>query len=412
MTSLLVRAAWVCPVAAPPLADGWVLVAGGRIVAVGQGRETPLADRVDDLGAAALLPGLVNAHTHLELSWLRGLVPPAADFLTWVGRLMARRTRLETAADAPAMAAMRDALSAARATGTVAIGDVSNALVSPAVLREQGVPAVVFHEILGFRDADGRAAARAAAARAAAASGGDVRVVPAPHAPFSVSAELFTAIRDEVRRLTPPISSVHVGESPEEVTLLRTGGGPWRDRLHALGAWRDGWTPPDRGPADYLCDLGVLEPGALAVHGVQLSDGELTRLAAAGVTLVTCPRSNAWVGVGTPPIARFLAAGLRLALGTDSLASAPDLNLFGELAALRAIAPEVPARRLLAMATQGGADALQLGHRFGALVPGREASLVAVALPPGTTDPEEALVSGVAADRIQMLAPAAPAVVR
>jgi cytosine/adenosine deaminase-related metal-dependent hydrolase len=227
-----------------------------------------------------------------------------------------------------------------------------------------------------------------------------------------VSAELFTAIRDEVRRLTPPISSVHVGESPEEVTLLRTGGGPWRDRLHALGAWRDGWTPPDRGPADYLCDLGVLEPGALAVHGVQLSDGELTRLAAAGVTLVTCPRSNAWVGVGTPPIARFLAAGLRLALGTDSLASAPDLNLFGELAALRAIAPEVPARRLLAMATQGGADALQLGHRFGALVPGREASLVAVALPPGTTDPEEALVSGVAADRIQMLAPAAPAVVR
>jgi len=412
MTSLLLRAAWVCPVAAPPLADGWVLVEDGRIAAVGRGPEMPPADQVDDLGEAALLPGLVNAHTHLELSWLRGLVPPAADFLTWVGRLMARRTRLETAADADAMAAMRDALSAACATGTVAIGDVSNALVSPAVLREQGVPAVVFHEIVGFRDADGRAAAAAAAARAAAASGGGVRVVPAAHAPFSVSAELFTAIRDEVRRLAPPISSVHVGESPEEVTLLRTGQGPWRDRLRALGAWRDGWAPPGCGPADYLCDLGVLEPGVLAVHGVQLSDGELARLAAAGVTLVTCPRSNAWVGVGTPPIARFLAAGVRLALGTDSLASAPDLNLFSELAALRAVAPEVPARRLLAVATQGGADALHLGERFGALHPGREARLVVVALPPGTTDPEEAVVRGVAADRIRMLTPAVPAVVR
>ncbi|MGE0362036.1 MAG: amidohydrolase family protein [Vicinamibacterales bacterium] len=411
MTSLLVRAAWVCPVAAPPLADGWVLVEGGRIAAVGRGREAPPAGRVDDLGEVALLPGLVNAHTHLELSWLRGLVPPAADFLTWVGRLMARRARLETADDERTMAAMRDALSAARATGTVAIGDVSNALVSPAVLREQGVAAVVFHEIVGFRDADGRTAAAAAAARAAAGSGGDVRVVPAAHAPFSVSAELFTAIRDEVRRLDRPISSVHVGESPEEVMLLRTGQGPWRDRLHALGAWRDGWTPPGCGPADYLCDLGVLEPGVLAVHGVQLTDAELARLAAAGVTLVTCPRSNAWVGVGAPPIARFLAAGVRLALGTDSLASAPDLNLFGELAALRALVPEVPARRLLAIATQGGADGLQLGERFGALAPGREARLVAVTLPPGTTDPEEALVHGVAAERIRVLTPVPAAMV-
>ena len=134
MTSLLVRAAWVCPVVAPPLADGWVLARGDRIAAIGQGHDAPPADRVIDLGPAVVLPGLVNAHTHLELSWLRGQVPPAADFLSWVGQLMRLRTRLETVDDAPAMQALRAAVDEVQATGTAAVGDIANALVSPPVL--------------------------------------------------------------------------------------------------------------------------------------------------------------------------------------------------------------------------------------------------------------------------------------
>jgi cytosine/adenosine deaminase-related metal-dependent hydrolase len=136
---------------------------------------------------------------------------------------------------------------------------------------------------------------------------------------------------------------------------------------------------------------------------VQLTDSELARIAATGATLVTCPRSNAWVGVGDPPIARFLASGVRLAVGTDGLASVPDLNLFSELAALRRLAPEASARRLLAAATQGGADALGLGTEFGALVPGRRATLVAVNVAPGTPDPEDALLAGVGPDRIRVI---------
>lgn len=404
MTSLLVKAAWVCPVTGPPLADGWVHVAGGRIAAIGRGHDAPAADRVQDLGAVVVLPGLVNAHTHLELSWLRGRVPPAADFLTWVGRLMGQRTRLETVGDTPATDAMRSAVDELQATGTVAVGDISNALISPPLLRDRGVPAVVFHELIGFRTTDGRAAVTASAARRVPADDRGVRVVPAAHAPFSVSPELFAAIRDDVRRLPRPITSVHVGESPEEVQLLRDGSGPWRTRLQELGAWRDDWTPPGTGPGDYLCDLGLLDAGSLAVHGVQLTDRELERFAAAGVTLVTCPRSNVWVGVGAPPIGRFVAAGVPLAVGTDSLASAPDLNLFAELAALRAIAPDVPARRLLHAATLGGAEALGLDDELGSLRPGRRAHMVAVTVPDGVVDPEEALVSGIAADCIRVLA--------
>jgi aminodeoxyfutalosine deaminase len=406
MTSLLVRAAWVCPVLTPPLADGWVFCRGDRIEAVGRGNDAPAADRTIDLVASVVLPGLVNAHTHLELSWLRGRVPPAGDFLTWVAQLMGQRTLLETADDGSAIAALRGAVAELAATGTVAVGDIANALVSPAVLREQNLSAVVFHELLGFRDADGRVAVAESLQRCAALAGSGVRVVPAAHAPFSVSRELFIAIRDAVRAMPEPISSVHVAESAEEVELLSQGTGPWRRRLIELGAWRDGWTAPGAGPGDYLCDLGVLDRGVLAVHGVQLTDAELARLAARGVTLVTCPRSNVWVGVGAPPLARFFASGVAVAVGTDSLASVPDLNLFGELAAMRTAAPEVPARRLLFAATRAGAEALQLDADVGSLEPGRRAHLVAVAVSPGISDPEEMLVSGVTPDRIGIVTPA------
>ena len=410
-SSLLLRAAWVCPVAQPPLRDGWVHVADDVVTAVGQGVNAPPAARVDDLGSAVVLPGLVNAHTHLELSWLRGRVPPSADFLAWVGHLMAARTRFESAEDGAAMAAVREAVAALRAAGTVAVGDISNALITPAVLASAGLPAVVFHELMGFRDVAGRTTVEAAVARHAALSSPGVRIATAPHAPFSVSPELFCAIRDDVQAAARPLTSVHVGESAAEVQLLRDGTGPWRERLEALGLWRHDWTAPGCGPADYLCDLGVIAGGTLVVHGVQLTDRELARLAGLGATLVTCPRSNVWVGAGAPPVARFFASGVAMAVGTDSLASAPDLNLFSELAELHRLAPEVPAGRLLEAATRGGAAALQLDAQLGSIAPGKSARLLAVRVPPGTEDPELALMADVSVDRIRWVGVAAAATV-
>jgi aminodeoxyfutalosine deaminase len=399
----LLRAAWICPIDRPPLRDGWVHVVDGRVAALGDGHDAPAAATVEDLGAAVVLPGLVNAHTHLELSWLRGRVPPSADFLAWVGQLMALRTSFERADDPAVMTPVIDAVAEMRASGTVAVGDVANALVTPAVLAAAGIPAVVFHELMGFGVTDGAPVVARAVARHAPLASRDVRLVPAPHAPFSVSEALFTAIRDVVRAAPRPLTSVHVGESPAEVELLHSGSGPWRERLPGPGVWREDWQAPGRGPAEYLCDLGVIASGTLVVHGVQLTDAELARLAAVGATLVTCPRSNVWVGVGAPPITRFLASGVRLAVGTDSLASAPDLNLFGELQAMRSLAPDAPARRLLAAATLGGAEALGLGAELGTIAPGKRAALIAVQLPAGAGDPEEALLGGIAPGAVRVL---------
>jgi cytosine/adenosine deaminase-related metal-dependent hydrolase len=131
-----------------------------------------------------------------------------------------------------------------------------------------------------------------------------------------------------------------------------------------------------------------------------MSPEDLARLAARGATLVTCPRSNGHTGAGAPPIEEFYASGVRVAVGTDSLASAPDLNVFAELATLRALAPSVPASALLASATIEGARALGFDGEYGSIEPGKAARLVAVALPPGTADVEEYLVTGIGPDQV------------
>ncbi|HVQ15098.1 MAG TPA: amidohydrolase family protein, partial [Vicinamibacterales bacterium] len=157
---------------------------------------------------------------------------------------------------------------------------------------------------------------------------------------------------------------------------------------------------PQCSVVDYLADMGFLTGAVLAVHGVQFEGTDLDRLRTLGITLVSCPRSNRYVGVGSPPLEAFYAMDVDVAFGTDSLASVDDLNMFSELAEARRIAPKVPARALLRSATLTGATALGFGDAFGSIEPGKRAALVAVRVPHGVTDVEEYLVSGVHPDRI------------
>lgn len=394
---MVYRAAWVCPIAEPPIPNGWFAIENGRIAAVGApGAPAPTAS-VHDLGRVAALPGLVNAHTHLELSWLQGRVPPAAEFVDWVKQLIIARGSRGSAPDEAIDSATTRAAREARTLGTVAVGDISNSLSPVPLVRAARLRGIVFHELLGFGHVNGHLveATREARVKAADAGGDAVRVSLAPHAPYSTSPELFRAIRAEVVSSDVPVSSVHVAESSGEVDFLRDGSGPWPGMLRFVGAMRDEWTPPQCRPIAYLESLGVLDPRTLVIHAVHLDDQELQRLAAIGCTLVTCPRSNQWVGAGAPPIARFYASGVRVAVGTDSLASVDDLNLFSELKALRWLAPGVAARRLLDSATLSGAKALDLDDDLGSIEVGKRAEIVTVDVPAVVDDVEEYLVSGI-----------------
>jgi cytosine/adenosine deaminase-related metal-dependent hydrolase len=399
----LYRARWVLPISVPPIRDGWLLMTDGGVTALGRGA-APAGHHEIDLGSTAILPGLVNAHTHLELSWMRGRIPPAGRMSEWIGGLM--RLRREVHRDDPL--AMAAGVAEARGAGTSLVGDVTNTFASIHALGASPIGGCIFYELLGFnhprpveRVAEAAAMVREANARAEAA-GARVRASVIPHAPYSVSPALFREIAALAGR-EGWVTSVHVGESAEEIEFLRTGGGPWRDLIESLGVWNPGWRLPRTGPIAYLESFGTITARTLVVHGIQLTDAELARLAEIGATVVTCPRSNAWVGAGYPPLSRFFASGVRVAVGTDSLASCPDLNVFSELAVMRRLAPEVPAAKVLRAATLAGAEALGFATDAGALAPGRRADPIAVSVPDGTTDVEEYLCSGIAPEAIRWL---------
>jgi cytosine/adenosine deaminase-related metal-dependent hydrolase len=394
------KADWVLPIAGDPIRDGWVALEGGRIAAVSA---TPTSGAVD-LGSAVILPALVNAHTHLELSYLRGIVPPSGRFLDWIAAIMAARRRYADPQDPVILAAARSGIDEARASGTGLLGDISNTLVTVALLREAAMPARVFYELLGFNVEE--PAARTRQARAAIdrhAAGEDVRLALAPHAPYSVAPGLFSAIREDMDAHAGDVSTVHLGESPEEIEFIAHGTGGWRDLLMALGVWTDAWRPAGTSPVEYLADIGFLDSRVLAVHGVQFEGGDLTRLRALGTTVVSCPRSNRYVGVGDPPLEAFYAMGVKVAFGTDSLASVRDLSLFSELAVARQLAPRVPARALLESATHCGAAALGFGDAFGTLEPGKRGAVIAVRVPADAGDVEEYLLTGIEPSAITWL---------
>ena len=394
-------AEWLLPIVQRPLRRGSLTVRDGRIQAV----TTEPPPEAIDLGRVALLPALVNAHTHLELSFLHERVPPAPRFGPWVQTLMAIRRQYPDPADPRILEAARAAITRARETGTGLFGDISNTLVTTPILRDMGVPAHVFHELTGFTEPDPRARVHEARQRADAAASADVRVSVAPHAPYSVSAALFGAIREDVDAHASARSSVHLGENEEEVELLRDGTGTIRKVLEDLGRWPADWRPPGCSPVEYLRDLGFLDRRTLAVHGVQFTGEDLATLRDLQVTLVACPRSNVHVGVGSPPLEAFYAMDVEVALGTDSLASVPDLDMFAELAEARRIAPRVPARRLLESATLTGAHALGFEDDFGSLEAGKRSEVLVVRVPEGVADVEEYLVSGVTPDAIAWLNP-------
>jgi len=395
-----VSADWILPIADEPIGGGAVTLDHGRVVSVGA------RDGSEDvaLGRVAVLPGLVNAHTHLELSYLHGRIPPAPSFLEWVRPMLAARAQRSGADETAILGAARAAIQFARDTGTSLLGDVTNTLAVVALLRQAQMPACVFYELIGFsgRNAEEQVAS-ARTAIDAVESDDDIHLSLAPHAPYSVAPALFTAIRRDLDEHAPMVSTVHLGESPEEVEFLRKGSGPWRSLLEQLGVRNADWQAPRCSPVEYLADMGFLTGSVLAVHGVQFEGTDLDRLRTLGVTLVSCPRSNRWVGVGSPPLEAFYAMDVDVAFGTDSLASVDDLNMFNELAEARRIAPKVPARTLLRSATLTGAMALGFDAAFGSIEPGKRAALVAVHVPQGVTDVEEYLVSGVDPDRISWI---------
>lgn len=299
-----------------------------------------------------LLPGLVNAHLHLELSWAAGRVASGLGFNRWLSSLL----ELTVYEDAWGCA-IEQATALAR-YGTAAVSDICNGEDTGPMLAQARLGGVVQREIYSM-DTRRQATLLARAAEPPVRHpGADLVTRASPHAPYSTPPALMRATVGAEGLGRP--ASIHVSEDLEEHDFLLRGEGAWPKALDHMGLeWRP-WTPPGRTPVSWLSDLGLLGPGLMLVHGVHLTREDLLLAAGSGSSLVLCPRSNLHIGGLLPEVPRLLDAGLPLALGTDSLASSPDLDVLGEVAALVEAWPDVPLATWIGMATSGGADALRL----------------------------------------------------
>jgi cytosine/adenosine deaminase-related metal-dependent hydrolase len=379
----IVSARWVIPIDRPPIADGAVALADdGTVLALGSRAEVraEVADAAEEEHAlGVLLPGLVNAHAHLELSPLADAVPGGGGLVPWAGAVMRASAALDgdRRADAAALAA-----AAAVRLGTAAIGDVGNTLAAAPGIGRAGLRGVLFHELVGSREAatgDAIADAAREKARADAASPWPAGLTwaRAPHAPYSAGPDLLRRLFALARAEGHP-TSIHVAEDEDELALLRDGTGRWAAVLEAMGV--DPRTRASgRGPVATLAELGAFDGDdpPLLVHVVHADDEDRRLAARAGATAVLCPRSNLHIGGRLPDVAGLLVDGVPIALGTDSLASTPDLSLWGEMTTLAAHFPSIPADRWLEAATRGGARALRL-PALGTLTVGKRPGLVDV----------------------------------
>jgi cytosine/adenosine deaminase-related metal-dependent hydrolase len=377
---VLHRARWVAPVTAPVIDNGAVVVQGRRLLGVGRApdlrRRFPQA-RVFDHGDGVILPGLVNCHVHLEFSALRGRIPPQRRLGDWLLAAMAGYAALTPE---ELHQGVHDALAELKAWGTVLVAEVSNTGRSLPALKASGLEFYYFLECLGF-DLHGEGPLEEDFPWFAEVPATLTQAGAAAHAPYSVSPALCRRVaawnRTHGRR-----GAVHLAESPEEVEFLHTGRGFFRELLARLDRWQEDFRPPGCSPARYLEGLGFWQGRALAVHGVWLDQDDLEVLARRQVPVVLCPRSNLHTGAGFPELPALLRAGVPLALGTDSLAGTPDLNLFGDLLALQERYPDVPGDTLLALGTIHGARALGRAGDLGSLEAGKSPGLVLITLGP------------------------------
>jgi cytosine/adenosine deaminase-related metal-dependent hydrolase len=393
------RARHVLPVLGPPLEGGWVRIARGRIVAVGR-RDPPRGTL--DLGEVVILPGFVNAHTHLEFSSLAAPLDAAGGLPAWIGRLVAwRRSRAAAGTDTAATAAaIRQGLAESFAAGVTTIGEIATATAAAVGASYRGLddtmpaPRVrVFREGLGLSAPAGTTAVTAVARaldldRRRGLLGG-----VSPHAPYSVAAPLGRRLLALARARGLPVA-MHLAESLEEEELLASGGGTFRDLLEALGAWPRPAGAELLPTADWIGRLATAGHG-LVVHGTHLGrdPASLDRLARHRDRLgvVVCPRTTRSLSGQLPPVAMFREARVRVALGTDGRASNPDLSILAECRALEHAGVASPTD-VLRMATHHGAWALGLGRRCGAVAPGRVADLVMIRPPGPWTDAAAAVL--------------------
>lgn len=388
----LFTARYLLPITATPIEDGALLVADGKIAAVGT-RPVLAAEHAGavkvDFGDAVLLPPMVNAHTHLELSsfpeWVEAVDEPTQpdSFVDWILHLVRVRREIDVT---QLQTSLRTGIQASLAAGVGAVGDILTSVDLATLYQQAPLRGRVFCEVLG-RDPQ-RVAERLASLKALLAfpPSSQLSWGISPHAPYTLAQETASQIAEFAIQNHLPIA-MHLAETAEEVAFLEKAQGPIAEHLYTSAGWQLTASSHDGlRPVAWAERCDCLPLGSLVVHGVHVNEDDVNCLASRNCSVALCPRSNSAFGAARAPLALYRAAGVNLALGTDSMASAPSLSIWDELAFARSwFQGELSPAEWLEMATLGGAIALGIGQSFGSLAPAKEASFQVTSVPAGAS---------------------------
>jgi len=410
------RARYVLPIATPPVVDGVVAVEGDRIAYVGKRTGAPAGDE-RDLGDALLLPGLVNAHCHLELTAMRGFLEDL-DFRSWILRLTTAK-RAVLSRDM-LLDAARFGIAEGLAHGITTYADTCDSGVAFEAMRERGVRGIMYQEVFGPDPSQCHGSLSELREKIDSLRPLEtllVRVGVSPHAPYTVSDALFSAVASYAREANLPIA-VHIAESQVEQDLIVRGTGTFADGLRARGI---PVKPRARSPVALLAALGVLEARPLLIHCVRADDSDVAIIAETHCAVAHCPASNAKLAHGIAPLAALLSARIAVGLGSDSVASNNRMDILEEtrLAMLfqrvqLGAAAAIPPFAALSLATLEGARALGLEREIGSLEVGKAADLSAFPLRGGgpVFDPEAHAVLALPGTRASLVTVAGRELVR
>lgn len=386
---MILRARYVLPMDQPPIDDGAVVIDGDKVVAVGKTAEIRAAHAGEarDLGERVLAPGLINAHCHLDLTRLRGEVEWRGNFTEWALQLVAAK-KLHSEKDY--LSAFHIGLEQLTTSGTTTIVDIVS---TPLVLHQILPTKLRVWWCLELIDLNRAEDAKALATQALEfiAAHPNVRggFGLSPHAPYTVSAELYRLSAQYARARNIPLTT-HLDESQEEDDMIRRGTGYMYD--YFLRADRDMSDCKRTGPSQLLSEYGVLGSNCIAAHANCLTPLDVALLKRTGTHVVHCPKTHRFFQRSTTLLNSFRQHEVNVCLGTDSMASNDSLNMLDEMQTLAKMFPRMSAQELLEMATLNGAKALNLPEKLGKIAPGAWADLIAAPLEAAGGDPYEAIV--------------------
>ena len=350
------RAGWVIADKNTILQNGYIKIQNGYITETGKGRTTSNDTEVD-YGSGVILPGLVNAHTHLELTALKDSVRTTNGFHAWVKELIEKRAALDAETlKQGAASGMRDLFS----SGCAVVGEISTLGITRDLFSGSSLFGVWFQEILGNpRDVVLKCK-----------KGTNQHVSVAGHAPHTTSPDTLKRLKALSLKEKLPFS-IHLSESEDERLFFEQGKGRWADFLMERGIDFSGWDIQGKTPVTYADNLGLLDSRTLAVHVNYADEKDLQIISKKNAFVCLCLRSNARLHGRMPDVKGLMKKKIRLCLGTDSLASVETLSVFDEMAYVAEKFPFIPPGEILSMATENGAAALGFPGVLGSLLPGR-----------------------------------------